>query len=114
MTELESFKETIDEKFRGVYSRIDANNETTHILLKQILEQTQKTNGRVTKLESEMTESKIKEATHFQSCPVQKRLDEINDELLEYRMLKKYPTIVQWLIVGTVAVACLALYSIIF
>ncbi len=53
-------KELIEEKFRGVYSRLDSNNEIMHVELKEISnllklthEQACKTNGRVTKLEKE-------------------------------------------------------------
>ena len=53
-------KELIDEKFRGVYSRLDSNNELMHVelkgisdLLKLTHEQACRTNGRVTRLESE-------------------------------------------------------------
>lgn len=56
----QSEKQLIDEKFRGVYSRLDANNELIHQQLKQLIdlqekthEQALKTNGRVTSLEKQ-------------------------------------------------------------
>lgn len=52
-------KELIQEKFRGVYARLDANNQLLHQELKFITEllqkthdQTSQTNGRVTRLEN--------------------------------------------------------------
>ena len=49
MTKLEH--DLINEKFKGVYARLDANNELIHATLARIEEQTKKTNGRVTALE---------------------------------------------------------------
>ena len=46
-------KDLINEKFRGVYSRLDANDESIHNKLDLIWEEVKETNLRVTKLEDE-------------------------------------------------------------
>lgn len=46
-------KELIEEKFKNVYLRIDSNHSEVKLLLEQILNQTLKTNGRVTSLEEQ-------------------------------------------------------------
>jgi len=46
-------KQLLDEMLRGVRAEIKANHELMMLQLGQILEQTKKTNGRVTKLELE-------------------------------------------------------------
>lgn len=54
--EKERFKgvyKTIDANYELVNEKIDTNHKETTIILKQILEQTKKTNGRVTCLEEE-------------------------------------------------------------
>lgn len=44
-------KELMEEKFKGVYARLDANNELIHATLARIETQVLKTNGRVNCLE---------------------------------------------------------------
>ena len=46
-------KELIEEKFKNVRAEINSNHVETTLLLKQILEQAKRTNGRVTVLEEE-------------------------------------------------------------
>lgn len=48
-------KQLLDEMIKGVNARIDSTHEIVMLQLEQILEQTKKTNGRVTKLEQETT-----------------------------------------------------------
>lgn len=46
-------KELIEEKFKNVYLKIETNHNEVRLYLEKILEQVQKTNGRVTTLEKE-------------------------------------------------------------
>lgn len=89
-------RELIDEKFTGLTHLINARFETIEDRLERIEGQTTKTNGRVTSLEH-------KELTHIQNCPVSPKIEKINEELAEYKMLKKYPKIG----IGIVAAAVL-------
>lgn len=52
--------------------------------LDRILEQTTKTNGRVTNLE-------IANASHFSDCPQAKRIDDMEKGLLDYNFFQKHP-----------------------
>lgn len=100
-------KELFNEKIKGLYAAISANADIQHerdnvILekLDRIEQQTTKTNGRVTILED-------KELKHIIECPVQKQVDEMKEDLFEYRIFKKYPKIAAgvMIIVGLSAVA---------
>ena len=65
---------------------MNAQFTNVHDRLDRIEEQTKKTNGRVTELEH-------KELTHIQNCPNVEKIQKINEDLVEYKMLKKYPKI---------------------
>lgn len=71
MTEPE--RELLNEKFKGV-----------HVKLDYITTAVDKTNGRVNAIEA-------KEIEHNLNCPQRPKIDKMEEELLEYRMLKKYP-----------------------
>ena len=84
-------RELFDENIRGLYAAIDANAtvDNEHFknisqTLKTILAQTTKTNGRVNAIE-------LNDKDHLIACPQIARIDKINEELLEYKMMKKYP-----------------------
>lgn len=79
-------RELLEEKFRGLTSLMNAQFTNIHERLDKIEVQTTKTNGRVTDLEK-------KELTHIQMCPQTEKIEKINEELAEYKMLKKYPKI---------------------
>jgi hypothetical protein len=84
-------------KFAASLNTMMQVNEQQHLMITQrldnILEQTKRTNGRVTKLE-EWKES-------------------LNTELIEYRFAKRYPKIALGAIVVTAAIALLNLYILI-
>lgn len=79
-------KELIEEKFKNVYLSIEKNHNETTILLEKILEQTLKTNGRVTEIEDHyvVKEDFLKERkeTHF------------------FRTLTKYPKLTLFAVIG--------------
>lgn len=77
-------KELFDTSFSGLAKLINAQFEAQAESISRIEAQTLKTNGRVTELEH-------KELTHFQTCPQVKKIEDIDKELVEYRMVKKYP-----------------------
>ena len=77
---------------------IDANAEinkehfkTLTEILKRIESQTTKTNGRVTVLEERVHEMDLQDWEHLLNCPQAPRVDQINKDLEEYRVAKKYP-----------------------
>jgi hypothetical protein len=103
----EKFKavnEKMDEKFRSVHLQINTEFEITNDRLDKIEIQTTRTNGRVTQLEKD-------EISHLVTCPVSGKLETlatkiekdidnlyeeievVNNELLEYKFWKKFPTI---------------------
>jgi len=91
-------RELFNEKIRGIYAAIDANaninNEhfkTQTEILTRIEAQTTKTNGRVTELEETVHNLELQDKDHVLSCPHGTRIGEIDRDLEEYRMAKRYP-----------------------
>jgi hypothetical protein len=93
----------LEEKVRGVHIKMDAEFSVLGIELKQIKEQVTKTNNRVTHLEENVAAIPAREIKHVIDCPNIKKIDDINVDLREYRMFKKYPKIAIGVIIG----ACL-------
>lgn len=91
MTEPE--KELIEEKFKGLHTLLHARFENVEDRLDRIETQTTRTNGRVTKLEEKQHAAEIVAATHVINCPNIKKINDIEDEMLEYRFSKKHPKI---------------------
>ena len=93
---LEANRKQITGELSGQYNLI--KNDLSHIK-----EQTTKTNGRVTKLEGQMQNVLLQEASHDQNCPVLSRV-----EILEKSELRKQ-SIYKFLIwFGSALVALLA------
>src|SRR3972149_11434315 len=89
----------LEEKFEGLAKHINAQFVNVHDKLDnldqktgRVEKQTIKTNGRVTQLE-------IDSANHVINCPVAPKIDKIEEDLMEYRMAKKYPKIMIGIIV---------------
>jgi hypothetical protein len=55
--------ELLEQKFKGVYQKMDDNNTLILFKLERILEQTTRTNGRVSKIEEERDKEKIERAS---------------------------------------------------
>jgi hypothetical protein len=85
---------------------VDAKFDTIHEILIRIEAQTTKTNGRVTALETKVTTMSEASIQHVLNCPVKKDVENMQDDLEEYRMFKKYPKIA----LGIVLVSCLFLF----
>ena len=87
------YRDLLNEKFSRVYAQMDANFDLIHEKLKNIEDQTKKTNGRVNKLEDEVEIIKLNEKDHLINCPQTYKIERIEDNLLEYKFMKKYPKI---------------------
>ena len=96
----QDYKMYLEEKFKGLTSLMNAHNDNVLDRLEAIEEQTKKTNGRVSELER-------KETSHVINCPQTPKIQKIEEELLEYKIIKKYPKL---FVIGSV---CFALISII-
>ena len=73
--------------------KIDANHEHTLALLSAIKKDTEKTNGRVNSLEDEVWNLIKHRFDHILECPQKKRVDALEEENQEMRIIKKYPKI---------------------
>ena len=99
-------RELFDEKIKGIYAAIDANanvdnehyNSMTQVL-DRIEKQTIKTNGSVARNQKHIEDLRIKNIEHLINCPVIHRVDRIDTDLMEYKMMKKYP---KFFIIGMV------------
>jgi len=86
MPDNEDYRLFLNERFEGLAKVMRAQFINIHDKLDAIEEQTTKTNNRVSKLEE-------KEATHIINCPIAPKVEQLNEDLAEYRMIKKYPKI---------------------
>lgn len=68
-----------------------------HFQLKTIVEQTTKTNGRVTRLEEVTRGMESFKETHFLSCPLRKDLEnykeQMRNDFLLWAVIRKYPKV---------------------
>jgi len=133
--DLTALSNLIEEKLKGV--KRDVNNGFRNLNLKldnqktdlnRIELQTIKTNGRVTDLEKKTSQIELHEVEHMVTCPQieiinelkedleekkadsNKKIQQLNDDLLEYRMLKRYPKIS----LAIVAITCMLLIAGVF
>ena len=133
--DLTALSNLIEEKLKGV--KRDVNNGFRNLNLKldnqktdlnRIELQTIKTNGRVTDLEKKASQIELHEVEHIVTCPQieiinelkedleekkadsNKKIQQLNDDLLEYRMLKRYPKIS----LAIVAITCMLLIAGVF
>jgi hypothetical protein len=79
-------KDFMVEKFTTLTTLVNAHFLTIDGRLGQIETQTKLTNGRVNELEKA-------DIRHVLDCPAMPKIDEINDNLAEYKLFKKYPKI---------------------
>lgn len=121
---LKGIKRDVNNGFRNLNLKLD--NQKTD--LKRIEFQTIKTNGRVTELEKKTSQIELHEVEHMITCPQievinelkedledkkadsNKKIQQLNDDLLEYRMLKRYPKIS----LAIVAITCILLIAGVF
>lgn len=89
--------------------KIDTNHAHTTELLRNLVAQTTKTNGRVTTLEDEIWEVVKAASTHVQTCPQKIRIDNLEEENLEQRIIKKYPKLAFGVLI---ALVCLSLFGV--
>jgi outer membrane murein-binding lipoprotein Lpp len=82
MTDIEQMALLFDEKLKSLHQKVD-----------YIKEQTTKTNSRVNHLEDDVKQIREDGIKHTVNCPATAKIDKINEELLEYKMVKRYPKI---------------------
>jgi DNA integrity scanning protein DisA with diadenylate cyclase activity len=99
MTDVQLLSQLFDEKLKGIHVKMDAEFSVLNLQLSQIKEQTTKTNNRVTHIEEDIVDLQEKGLTHIIECPNTKDIKDLNVDLREYRMLKKYPKIAIGIIV---------------
>jgi len=86
-------KELINEKFTTLTTLMNAHFLTIDDRLFKIETQTTKTNGSVRDNEKRIVELEKADIEHIVRCPAIPQIQEINDQLAEYKMFKKYPKI---------------------
>jgi len=90
---IELLAQLFDEKLRGIHVKIDAEFTVVNSELKQIKEQVTKTNSRVNHLEDDVKDIREDAYKHVVECPAIAKIDSMDDELIEYRLIKKYPKV---------------------
>jgi hypothetical protein len=108
---------------------LNARMTAQDVTLARIEAQTMKTNGRVTTLEQTITNVQLDETNHILNCPqkevleridkkiddkkadTEKKLEELNVDLREYRFFKKYPKIAIGVLAFTCVIMVLGTYA---
>jgi hypothetical protein len=80
MTDQVDYRKFLESEFKHI------RTELTYIK-----EQTTKTNSRVSHLEDDIVSLKLADVNHVVNCPINPKVDQIKDDLEEYRVMKKYP-----------------------
>lgn len=91
MDDRKNYELYLDEKFRGIMTKIDSEFEVVNTRLDNILSQVTRTNGRVTELEKKVNELEKQDIMHVMNCPQASKIEDIRQSLLEYNFVMKYP-----------------------
>jgi len=91
MTQNEDYRLYLDERFKGMGSLINAHFHDLSSEITVIKEQTLKTNSRVNHIEDDIKELEKADIKHVVDCPVLPKVQKIEDDLMEYKLFKKYP-----------------------
>lgn len=106
MTGNRDYRLYLEEKFKAIHTDIHARDENVHDKLNAIFEQTTLTNGRVTGLETEVKSLDDSLVQHPIECSLKKKVDQMSEDMLEYRFFKKYPKltilIIALFVIGTI------------
>jgi len=102
-----SYRLYLEECMKGIRGEMRAGFEGVHIELAAIKEQTTKTNNRVTHLEDQRDEYLKTRVSTDMLEDVDRKVGEIQEDLLEYRFFKKYPKI----FVGTILVMAIVMLT---
>ena len=83
-------RDLINEKFTGVFGRLDSNFELLHQKLTAIEEQTKKTNGRVNALEEKTRLLELQNATHDSMCPQIPAIKKLQEDVNKVKTVKNF------------------------
>jgi len=100
MNTTDDYRLYLNERFEGITKLMNAQFINVHERLEEIKVQTTKSNQRISKIEARETEIKDLEievrdlvVSHKDSCPAMSKIEDIKEELSEYRLFKKYPKV---------------------
>lgn len=91
MTDSPDYRLYLESKFRETNTHVKDQFENVIDKLEAIKVQTTKTNGRVSDLEDDVSDLKDKLALHPIECSKAKDIESLKDDLIEYKIIKKYP-----------------------
>lgn len=113
---LELIQEVIEVKLESINQKIDINNNNVVELLSFIREQTTRTNGRVTVLESRVNHLIEDENKHMLTCPrisdikeLSVKFDQFSEENFIVKVVNKWPKQVLGIIVAGVIITLITL-----
>lgn len=98
------------ELYKVICEKIDINQAFTAQALLRIETQTTKTNGRVSSLEVKIWELEKDEVTHILNCPNVPKIEALEKENLEIRVIKKYPKLALGVLVVSVAAMLVSIW----
>jgi hypothetical protein len=100
MNVTDDYRLYLNERFEGITKLMNAQFINVHERLEEIKVQTTKSNQRISKIEAREAEIKDLEievrdlvVSHKETCPAMGKIEDIKEELSEYRLFKKYPKV---------------------
>lgn len=91
MTDSTDYRLYLEEKFAGIHKDNHARDINIHDKLDELILHVKKTNGNVTNLENQRDEYLKTRVDINMLKEVDKKVEDIKDDLAEYRFFKKYP-----------------------
>lgn len=111
MTDSPDYRLYLESKFRETNTHVKDQFENVIDKLEAIKVQTTKTNGRVSDLEDDVSALKDKLALHPIECSKAKDIESLKDDLIEYKIIKKYPRATALLIAFFVIALLISAYG---
>ena len=111
MTDSPDYRLYLESKFRETNTHVKDQFENVIDKLEAIKVQTTKTNGRVSDLEDDVSDLKDKLALHPIECSKAKDIESLKDDLIEYKIIKKYPRATALLIAFFVIALLISAYG---
>lgn len=109
--EINTLKELFNEKFRGLTTHMNAQFENVNDKLETIEKRLDEVYKDIASDDDRITIIEKNELTHLVTCPQILRVNKIEEDLLEYKMAKKYPKATVFLIVAFVILAGISLFN---
>ena len=99
MPDSEDYRLYLEGEFKGLHKLMNAQFDTVHDKFDSLEKKTDRIEAQTIRTNCRVTDLEVKDIKHIIDCPVAIDLKEVKDDLIEYKMIKKYPKIMIGIIV---------------